>query len=203
MLRKLELFDIEQIVELHYKSFGENELSIKLGKEFIRIFYESILNSGYSFGYVYVIENKIIAFAMGINDYERFNAYFKSNNLYNILKLIILKLFTFSISINTILNAIIDGKKYTKLRMSNCHLGALGKDLEFEDILVSKKAIRECVGKVIDTFLSSDMNFCWSVCDKSNVGMIKLHYELGFALINEVKQFGRTISVFAINNIVK
>jgi hypothetical protein len=78
MLQRMSVEHVDGVAEIHRTSWSPRELSMKLGDKYIHLFYENIVHSPYSFGYVYLKNDRVIAYATGFYDYHAFNHTFQA-----------------------------------------------------------------------------------------------------------------------------
>jgi hypothetical protein len=143
MLRKMSNEHIDEVVRIHETSWDKKELSVKLGREFIKLFYSSIVQSKFAFGFVYVFNNKVIAYATGFVDYQAFNALFKKKNHYLLLKILTKAIFQNRLKFGDLINLLNDNKKFIKTKYKKHHLGALALANEYKGTLLGRKALKQ------------------------------------------------------------
>lgn len=198
MLQRMSLDHIDDVAEIHNSSWGRNEISVKLGEEYIKRFYENVVQSPFSFGFVFLVD-KIIGYATGFSDYQGFNEYFKRKNFWNLWKILLWGMACGKMGFADLINLLNDGKKFKKSTYSKYHLGALALSNFYKGKPIGRQAITEVIGAVLIELENKGASGCSLTCDILNEPMRKLIQELGFDEINVIKMVGRSVVLYEKN----
>ena len=196
MLREMELTDVPQVVEIHESSWSRDEISVKLGFNYLQSFYQNVVRSPYSFGYVYVENGRVIGYATGFYDYYSFNRSFRNSALLYLLVILVRRLAAGRIWLTDIINLLMDDKKLRNAKYPKYHLGALALGNEYKGTDTGKIAITQTIGAVLDTLKRKDYPGCWGLCDVQNIPMRKYLLKLGFEETDETKFIGKSVVLY-------
>jgi len=196
MLREMELTDLPQVVEIHESSWSRHEISVKLGFNYLQLFYQNVVRSPYSFGYVYVENGRVIGYATGFYDYYSFNRSFRNSALLHLLVILVRRLAAGRIWLVDIINLLMDDKKLRNAKYPKYHLGALALGNEYKGTDTGKIAITQTTGAVLDTLKRKGYPGCWGLCDVENIPMRKYLLKLRFEETDEVKFIGKSVVLY-------
>lgn len=198
MLRKMSLTDVLSLTQIHLSSWDENEMSVKLGSDYVRLFYHHVVISPHSFGYVYLDGEQIAGYATGFYDYGIFNRTFRNQHLFQILFILTKGLIAGKITLLDMLAIIIDDKKLRKAKHPKYHLGALGLANPYKRTRFGKTAITQTMVAVLDELKNRRYSGCWGICDFKNTPMRKYLLKLGFSEVDIVKIVNRSVVLYEI-----
>lgn len=188
---------IDEVSKIHLSSWAPHEISVKLGEEYVRdCFYYSIIRSEFAFGYVYIQDGKIIAYATGYMDYTKFFKEMKKNFYFKITKVLITKSVTGKLNVFDILNIVTDYRVKRNLKFPAYHQNGLALCNEYKKTDAGKKAIVAVIDSVIEYFSQKKCPGCWGITDMRNIPMQRYYIKLGFEKIDIINQFGRRQVVF-------
>jgi len=191
-LMKLNEKHVKEISDIHLTSWSKNEISVILGKRYVNSFYRSIAESSLAFGYIYEINNRIIAYATGFWDYYRFFDEFKKSNSYVITKLLFIRIITRKLRLKEIYNMYFDNLNYKHLKYFKYHLNSLALRNEYKSTPLGREAILSVIENVINTFKNGGAEGCWGRTDFRNKRMCSYYMKLGFTQVkNEEKNRSR------------
>jgi hypothetical protein len=196
MLKNMEISEIDQIVSIHESSWDKHEISVKLGSGILRSFYRYVLDSQYSFAFVYSENERVVGYATGFFDYQKFNNSFRKMNWISLIAIIIDRFFKKQINWADILNLLIDAKKLRSTKFPKHHLGALGLANEYKGTEAGKKAIQESIGAVLNHLKINGCPGCWGLCDVQNFPMRKYLLKLGFEEIDKIQLIRKKVVLF-------
>lgn len=191
----MALRDVDELTEIHLSSWEKNIPLTKLGKKFLHdCFYDQLVRSRHSFGFVSTKSGRIIGYSTGFSNYP---AFIRKNPKKILGGLIALwKLITFQISWRDILDAANEGVKFKKLRDPKFMLGATALRNEYKGTPEGKIAITACIEKVLVECKRRRAKSVWGVTHKQNIPMQKYFYKMGFGFVEEIKLWGRAEQVF-------
>jgi len=193
MIREIVLADVPTLTEIHLSSWAPNELSVKLGAEFVGLFYERIVKSAHSFGYVYELDGTIVGYAVGFHDYHAFNAEISKLRL---IRILLKKLPTGKISIPDMVNLLLDNRKLRNAHYPHYHLGSLALANPYKGTPEGRTAITETINAVIGRLESEQYPGCWGLCDEENMPMRKYLVKLGFDEVDIVPLMGKKVVLY-------
>ena len=197
MIEPLSFQHIEEVTDIHLTSWAPYEISVKLGKEYLKeCFYPSIIKSEFGFGYIYIEEGKIIAYATGFRDYNKFFLEIKNNNFFRLFYIFLTRILYCKIGFSDILNIFIEHRCQRKIKYLKYHQNGLALRNEFKGTEIGRKAITSSINKVIEQFIQEGYPGCWGISDNRNIAMKKFYLRLGFKEIDSIKQFNRKQVVF-------
>lgn len=196
MIRMMTRTDIEQISHIHETSWSPSELSVKLGKSYLRMFYGHIVESPHAFGFVCVADGKIAGYATGFYDYHEFNSSLKQINFFRLLMLIMAKTLMFKLKPTDIINLFSDDKKLVKAKYPNYHLGALALSNDFKGTPTGKTAITSTINAVLNHLAEKGFPGCWGLCDFENMPMRKYLLKLGFDEIDTIAMISKKVVLY-------
>ena len=188
---------VQAVADIHLLSWANYEISVKLGIGYLKKFYNQIVSDSNAFGYVFVHENEVIAYAVGFDNYRKFGANFQKDHYLTLIYSVVTSFFNRKLSINAILNIFYDNAKLEFLEHQDYHLGALALKNKYMRTELGKMAVLECIGAVINHLHHAGYPSCWGCCDERNVPMQKvLENGFGFVIKGLHKQKGRNIVMF-------
>jgi hypothetical protein len=196
MLREMRWVDVSQVADIHESSWSEDEISVKLGHNYLQLFYQNIVQLPYSFGYVYVKGGRVIGYATGFYDYQNFNRSFRNKILYRLLLIVIKHLLTRKIGLADLINLLKDEKKLRNANYPKHHLGALALANEYKKADTGKTAITETMVTVLNELKSKGCPGCWGLCDARNMPMRKHLLGLGFEESDEIEFIGKSVVLY-------
>jgi hypothetical protein len=196
MLKNLEISELAQVVNIHESSWDKNELSVKLGSGILQSFYPYVIESPYSFAYVYMENGKVIGYATGFYNYLEFNKAFRNKIAISFLFTMVGRLLTRKIGWADIINLLNDGKKFRNSIYPKFHLGALGLANEYKGTETGKKAINEAIGAVLKKLELKGCPGCSVSCGSKNVPMRKYLLKLGFEEIDVIQFIDKTVLLY-------
>jgi hypothetical protein len=196
MLRPIQAEDIPAVVDIHLSTWRPEELSVKLGADFIRLFYTQVVDSPHAFGFVSEQDGKPIAYAVGFSDYTAFNAGLKRRAFVRLGSIALRAWLGRRITIADLQNLIGDDQKLRNLRYPNYHLGALALAKDYQGTPTGKGAIGAAVGAVLDEFVRRGLPGCWGSCDADNILMRLSLSRFGFEPSARVDMMGKSIILF-------
>jgi hypothetical protein len=183
---------IDSVVKMHLESWAPYEISVKLGKRYLEAFYNSIVINKNSFGYVFVHEGDIIAYAVGFSNYPTFGQNFQRQNVFSLSYCCLAAFLKLRLNIFDVLNILADNQKLDLLENPEYHLGALAVQKNFMGTAVGRRAVLESISAVIDHLQNAGYPSCWGCCDARNIPMQKvLVKRFGFENKGVHKQKGR------------
>ena len=187
---------LDQVVAIHESSWSDYEISVKFGIEYLHLFYLNVINSEYSFGYVYVSNGKVIAYAVGFYDYQAFNKSTLRRIGHRIGIIALRRMLKGRIGLSDIMNLLTDDRKLRKAKYPKHHLGALALSNEYKGTPYGGKAIKETIEGVLKEFRNKNYPGCWGLCDARNIPMRKYLLKLGFEEVNITKYIGKSVILF-------
>lgn len=196
MLEKMRLDHVESVAKIHQTSWHPREISIKLGPEYLDLFYKNIVTSPYSFGYVYVNDNKVIAYATGFYDYHAYNRAFQTKEKTRLGLILFKRMLAFKIGIADILNLFNDDRKLRKARYPHHHLGALALSNDFKGAPLGKEAITAVIEGVVNELENKNYSGCWGLCDFENMPMRRYLLKLGFEEADTIVFIGKSVVLY-------
>lgn len=196
MLREMELTDVPQLIEIHESSWSEDEISVKLGFNYLQSFYQNVVRSPFSFGYVYMEYGRIIGYATGFYDYYSFNRSFRNRAFLHLLVILIRRLSARKICLADIMNLLKDAKKLRNAQYPKYHLGALAVANEYKGTDAGKMAITQTIGAVLNELKGKGFPGCWGLCDVQNIPMKKYLLRLGFEEADQIGFIGKRVVLY-------
>jgi len=197
MLISMTKEHVNSVASMHLSSWAHYEISVKLGLRYLKTFYKDIVYDPNSFGYVFIQDNDIVAYAVGFNNYLSFNRNFQENHFLFLFRLALLSFLKTKIKISDILNILIDNKKLSFLEHPEYHLGALAVQKEYMGTQIGRTAVLGSIGAVIDHLQHAVYPSCWGCCDERNIPMQKtLLNTFGFTNKGIHRQKGRNTVMF-------
>jgi RimJ/RimL family protein N-acetyltransferase len=188
--------DIPQVAAIHESSWAPHEISVKLGRGYLHLFYTNIVQSSYAFGYVYVVHDKIVGYATGFHDYQTFNASVQSKMRLRLGTILVKRLLARKVEWADVQNLLNDEKKLRKARYSRYHLGALALANEYKGTPIGKEAITATIGAVLEELESRGYPGCWGLCDSRNTPMRKYLLKLGFEELDTIEFIGKSVVLY-------
>jgi RimJ/RimL family protein N-acetyltransferase len=195
-LQRMTMEHVPDVCEIHRSSWGENEVSVKLGAGYLRRFYSTLVQSPHGFGYVYLDGGKIAGYASGFSDYEAFNAELKSRNFVPLALIAARGLATGRLRPGDLRDLMADGRKLRKLRYPKHHWGAMALANEHKGTPLGRETVLATVHAVFDELAGRGCQGVWGACDDRNVPMKKYLGKLGFDEVDAVEFSTRVIRVY-------
>lgn len=196
MLERMSYQHLDQVVAIHESSWSNYETSVKLGRVFLHLFYSNVINSEYSFGYVYVFDGKVIAYAIGFYDYQGFSKWALRRIGYRIGIIALKRMLLGKIRLSDIVNLLIDERKLRKTRFPKYHLGALALSNEYKGTSHGGNAIKEAIVEVLERLKDKNCPGCSVSCDVRNMAMRKYLLKMGFKEVSTTHFFGKSVVLF-------
>lgn len=196
MLERMRAAHVADVARIHATSWGPHEISVKLGPAYQRMFYGSVVRSPYAFGYVYTDGGRVVGYATGFSQYEKFNNETKYRGLPRLLLVLGLAVLRRRLSLADLRNLLDDSRKLRKLRYPEHHLGALALAEEYKGTPIGREAITSTINAVVDEFRQLGFAGCWGVCDDRNAPMKRYLVRLGFAEVDQVEYPDKRVVVF-------
>jgi len=196
MLERMRPEHVGEVARIHATSWGAHEISVKLGPAYQRMFYRSVVRSPYAFGYVFTNDGRVVGYATGFSEYEKFNAATKYRGLPRLLFILGTAFLRRRITLKDVRNLLDDARKLRKLRHPGHHLGALALDGAYKGTSVGREAITATINAVVEEFRRLGYAGCWGVCDDRNVPMKKYLVRLGFDEVDQVDYPDKRVIVF-------
>lgn len=195
-IQKMDRTHVIPVADIHYSSWNDSEISVRLGERYLKKFYLSVVDSEHSFGFISAVDNEVIGYATGYYDYIKFNQYFSQKYFFDLIKIVLSRLVLFRIDIFDIINLLQDSKKTKNIKYPKYHLGALALDNRYKNTAKGREGITGVIGAVHDELKYYGFPGCWGVCDFENVPMKKYLIKLGYSVSKEVKYYKKKIIVF-------
>jgi hypothetical protein len=196
MLQRMGPEHLDEICEIHRTSWGENEVSVKLGAGYIRLFYSAVVSSPHAFGYVYLDGGRVVGYASGFADYPGFNTEFRNRHLLRLGTTAALRMVTGKLTVGDFRDLMDDHRKLEKLEHPRHHWGAMALANPYKGTDLGRQAVYATVNAVFDELARRGCPAVWGACDDRNVPMKKYLHKLGFAEVDAVPFRTRTIRVY-------
>ena len=196
MLKKMTMKEVRDVVSIHESSWAPHEISVKLGQEYLHSFYTHVVQSPYSFGYVYTYGNTVLSYAVGFHDYQMFNDYLKGKIRFRLGIIILKRLLSRKIGWADISNLLNDGEKLRKARYPKYHLGALALAKEYRGTPLGREAIMGAIEGVLREFEDKGYPGCWGLCDYINTPMRKCLTRLKFIEVDIINFGNRSVVLY-------
>lgn len=196
MIRRMTLGDIPKVVAIHQSSWSPYEISVKLGSDYLALFYTKVVQGPHSFGYVSASDDKIIGYASGFYDYHAFNKSLQREVRMRLGVILLKRVFTRKVGLGDIVNLLIDEKKLRRARYPKYHLGALALANEYKGTPVGGQAITGAIGSVLRELESKGCPGCWGLCDTRNIPMRKYLLKIGFEDVDKIDFIGRSVVLY-------
>lgn len=171
MIRKPESADIEELVKLHLRNFDKSELSVILGKRFVRLFYAQAVESPRAVLKIVEKQGRIAAVSMYFVDYGEFEKSFKRASFFPVLSFFLSSLLTLRLDQLILAGRAVASRKVRHLidkRIYDFYLGVFIVDQEFrtdhEVVIAFYKALSENVKELEE---KSEAGY-WGSCRISN-----------------------------------
>lgn len=195
-LRRMTPEHIPRICEIHRASWGANEVSAKLGEQYLRLFYGRVVSSRHSFGFVYLADGKMVGYASAFHDYARFNAELRSSHTVSLGIIALRRLVAGSLSVGDLRDLFADAAKVRKVRHPSKHWGATALANEYKRTRLGKEAIAHLMAAVCGELRSGGAGGVWCACDDRNYLMKQYLLRMGFDQVDTVPFLTRTIRVY-------
>lgn len=191
----MEIKDIEAVAALHINSLAEYEFSVKLGEKFLRDgFYYSCVKSDLAIGYVYEVENRLIAFAVGFWNYTNFN-----KNLRQSKRILLAKEFAkawFQGRIGLADFKDLWNHQLEKATSYDAHLGAFALAEDYKRTPVGALAILNLCNAILKAFEKRGLDGCWGVTDQRNLPTQKVLQKLHFSFVRAIDLPSKTVFLY-------
>jgi len=165
---------LHSVVKIHLQSWAPYEISVKLGRKYLEAFYNNVVEDSNSFGYVFVHDDDVIAYAVGFKNYLSFGQNFQKEYLFPLIYYCLVSFLKLKLNIFDILNILADNQKLKLLEHPEYHLGALAVQKKYMRTVIGRKAVLDSITAVIDHLRQADYPSCWGCCDERNVAMQKI-----------------------------
>lgn len=192
----MRLEHIESVAVIHETSWSQHEISVKLGAEYLKLFYSNIVESQHSFGYVFIVDGRVVGYATGFYDYHAFNESMLNRFRLRIASILIKRLFSRKIGWADISNLRNDSRKLRRASYPQHHLGALALSNNYKKTRLGKEAITSTIGAVLRKLEEKGYPGCWGLCDFTNMPMRKYLLKLGFAEIDTIPFIGKSVVLY-------
>lgn len=192
----MRLEHIESVAVIHETSWSPHEISVKLGAEYLKLFYSNIVESQHSFGYVFIVDGRVVGYATGFYDYHAFNESMLNRFRLRIASILIKRLFSRKIGWADISNLRNDSRKLRRASYPQHHLGALALSNNYKKTRLGKEAITSTIGAVLRKLEEKGYPGCWGLCDFTNMPMRKYLLKLGFAEIDTIAFIGKSVVLY-------
>ncbi len=196
MLRKMKAEDIPAVVEIHRSSWSPSEISVKLGTEFLHLFYSAIAQAPDAFTYLYEQDGKVIAYSSGFCRYRDFNRRLIKSHWLLFSWILVSRCVAGKLAIADICNIFIDSKKVRNLRYPDAHWGANALSNDYKGTALGKEAYASAARAVFRDLQQAGCGGCGVSCDSRNVAMQKWMIKLGFEKVDQVDFRGRSILIY-------
>lgn len=196
MIAQMTHEHVNSVSSIHMTSWNVNELSVKLGHDYVNTFYKHIVDSEYSFGFVYLIEDKVVGYATGFYDYKLFNDSLKKKEFFFLIFTLIKRMVIGKIGVFDLINLLQDDNKLKKSKYPKIHLGALALVNEYKGHHSGKRIIFDTISAVLYELTGKGYPGCWGLCDLNNMSMRKLLVKLGFEEVNIVKMIHKSVVLY-------
>ncbi|WP_375752282.1 hypothetical protein [Vibrio sp. HN007] len=193
MIRKANINDLDRLVEIHMQNFDGNELSIILGRNFVRNFYKLILSDCNSNINVVVINDVISAFSTVFLKYSDFEKKIKIKSFTSILFFLIRHIFNLK-KIQSVYKSAKTKKfsNYLDIDTYDFYVGAFVIDISYSEkpivaIELSKAYARNI--KLLEKYSST----YWGSCRVSNNKSLRMLKSKGMSSILEIESYPENI----------
>ena len=193
VVRRMGASDVPSLVDIHQASWAPYELSVKLGPEYLRLFYSNVIESPDAFGYVSELPDAIVGYAVGFSDYNRFNSTFARGSRWSLGRILTLAVLRGRISPSDLVNLLSDDRKGRNARFMRWHLGSLALANAYKRTPEGREAITSAMAAVISHLRQLGAPGCSAVCDGRNVAMRKSFVRMGFRECEEIRMAGRSV----------
>lgn len=195
MIRKANIDDLDNLVELHLNNFDEKELSVILGKSFVRIFYETILTNKFTNINVVVIDNKIVAFSTIFFKYSLFEKIFKKKIIFIFLKFLFINFYKIK-KINLIYKTVTTKNfhKFIHQETYDYHIGTFLLDKTYSEIPIVAIEFIKAYSENIK-LMNEHSSTYWASCRISNHKSLRLLKNKGMGFIIEMNSFPENILI--------
>jgi hypothetical protein len=196
MLKRMGPEHVESVALIHEQSWSPHEISVKLGSQYLGLFYTNIVESEHSFGYVYLLEGRVVSYATGFYDYQAFNQSVQGKLRFRLGIILLKRLFAKKIRWADVNNLRNDGKKLRKARYPQHHLGALALANEYKRTRIGRESITATIGAVLTELERKGYPGCWGLCDVKNMPMRKYLLKLGFEEVDTIDFIGKSVVLY-------
>jgi len=195
MIREATIDDLNNLIQLHLNNFNEKELSIMLGKSFIKIFYECVLIDKSANINVVVIDNKIVAFSTVFFNYSLFEKEFQKKTIFIFLKFFFENFYKIE-KLNILYKTIATKKfkEFVDIKTYDYYVGTFIIDKAYTEIPMVAIEFIKAYSKNIK-MLSEYSSTFWGSCRISNQRSLRLLESKGMKSIIEMDSFPENILI--------
>ena len=195
----MDIFDLEPkhldvIVKAHMETWCDSELSVLLGKGFVRHFYQFAIESAhtYAMGGKVSSEPFLSAWCLGFTNYSEFNLQLKKKIGPALLKKITKLVLTRRLSVGLLFGHVFGPKPNRNVDFHDVHLGAFGRiGNKFEEVLLLSKLVEHVAEKLCESYPA-----CWAVTNKINRGARVVLQKAGFYQCDEIRLSNQLLVVY-------
>ncbi|MFY9100636.1 hypothetical protein OZY48_06285 [Aliarcobacter cryaerophilus] len=201
-IRDAKIEDLEQIVNIHIDNFNKNELSIILGRVFVKKFYKECIEDK-NVSLLILEDNNIVkALSTTFFDYEEFEIRYKKAILKDFFKVVCLNVL--NIKKLYIIARTILGKGKLKERLPNkniykFYMGSVVIDKKYQNDLAVVVGFHKAYKENIEKMKNHSKIF-WGSLRISNQAAIKLTKMYGLNIYGEEKQYPENIYILIHNS---
>lgn len=188
--------ELDQIIDIHLTEYSKKELSVRLGKKFVRIFYYSIMFSDYAKLIVASYLGEVTGYICVFTNYQEFNNKLFKDNIINLAKIVINSIFKLKINPIDLLLLLNDSKKIREVKNPHYHIGAFSISTKKQFKIVNKNLSYKLMNTAHDYIKYNGANSVWGACDARNWLIHKLLYKFGYKKIDELRFLNRGIFIF-------
>lgn len=188
--------DVAELAEIHATSWDAQELSVKLGRPYLRSFYRSVVEYENAFCIVAGEPGAITGYACGFFDYEGFSNWFRNRHFALLSGLLAVRVLTGRLSVGEVVDSFRYSAALKRLSDPKFHLGALALRNDLKGTPVGASAIKATIGRVLVDLEARGAHSYWGVCDVRNIPMCRYLVKLGFEEIDRPKLKTRALALF-------
>jgi hypothetical protein len=196
MLERMNQDHLKQVIDIHASSWGKDEISVKLGDEYLKLFYVHLIRSPHSFAYIYRFENEVVAYATGFYDYRAFNRGILRQEKFRLFLILLKRCMKKKISWADIRNLMVDKRKFRKAKYPKHHVGALALSNIYKGTVEGRKAITKTIETVLKELENHSCPGCSACCDARNIPMRNYFLRLGFEEIDTINFMTKQVVMF-------
>jgi hypothetical protein len=188
--------DVDRLVEIHSESWAPHELSVKLGRAFLQLFYSTVAEGDGAFGYVHEIGGTVVGYAIGFVDYSAFNHRFLRRHRWALYRLLLRRMAAGRVTPADVVNLLLEKRKMRNARFSDSHLGALALATIVRGTPAGRAAITSVMSSVVHHLRRSGHAGCSCVCDFRNAPLRRYLERLEFGLVDVVPMVGKRLVLY-------
>jgi GNAT superfamily N-acetyltransferase len=171
---------VPELCDLHLGTWGAFEISVRLGRGYVRRFYETLAGSTTSFGYVAMRDGRIAGYATGFRDYPRFFDELLSGYRLRFYATVLARVLTGRLRPRDLAQARQAGKLEHGLRNVRYHQNGLALHPDLRGTPLGREIIMTLIRRVLDDLRASGAPGCWGRTDARNQPMRAYYRKLGF-----------------------